>query len=410
MNRPLSLLSAALAAVLLLPRPAVSADAAKPSEPRLSFPITWCSLGTSITWYNDHVSPKFTKGYQTRVMERIRFDGFVNRGVNGGRIASAIGQVVPANVYTIEHGVNDWGGRTAPGSMADYENDTGAGTFAGAYRKLIDKIRATNPKAAIILCTPRKAYGFGTYLPPRCDARQPNGYYLKDYADLVRAIAEKEGFQVADFYAECGEQDELASLSIDVALHPNDDGYQRMADTLFNALRRRFPNAKPLAKDDGQLHGDAEMIPIPDDTSIVPGALSYAPFLRPEARLVFKDVRLAEVEPSAAEMAGVWIPGSPYKTEVKFVRRSEDGSRLVCQFQVRPPDACLRSVAVEFRQRGKDVTAKILWARYILNGPKPGVDFDAPGYGGAPIATSPAAYGYGICNLVFVRKQRAHAK
>ncbi len=309
-----------------------------------------------------------------------------------------------AGLYTIEHGINDWGGRTVPGTMADYENDTGTGTFAGAYRKLIDKIRATSPEAAIILCTPRKGYGFGGFLPPRCDAQQPNGYYLKDYAALVRAIAKKEGFEVADFYAECGEQDELASLSIDVALHPNDAGYQRMADTLVRAIRRRFPNAKPLAVDDGELHGEAEMIPIADDPSLVAGALSYAPYLRAEPKLVFKDVRLAEVEPSAAEMAGQWIPGSPYKTEVKFVRRSEDGNRLVCQFQVRPPDACLRCVAVEFRQHGKDVTAKILWARYILNGPEPSVDFDAPGYGGAPIATGPEAVGYGIGKIVFVRK------
>ncbi len=403
-TRLLTLFTAFLSTILFAAPPAESDDAGKAAAPRLSIPRIWCSLGTSITWYNEHVSPKFTKGYQTRVMEQVRFDGFANRGVNGGRISSAIGQVVSAGLYTVEHGINDWGGRTVPGTMADYENDTGTGTFAGAYRKLIDQIRATSPEAVIILCTPRKAYGFGTYLPPRCDAQQPNGYYLKDYADLVRAIAKKEGLQVADFFAECGEQDELASLSIDVALHPNDAGYQRMADTLVRAIRRSFPGAKPLEKDDGKLHGNDETVQILDNPALVPGALTYAPYLRPEARMVFKEVRLSEVEPSAAEMAGQWIPGSPFKTEVKHVRRSEDGKRLVCQFQVRPPDACLRCVTVEFLQHGKDVTAKILWARYILNGPEPGVDFDAPGFGEAPIATGPRAIGYGIGKIVFVRK------
>ena len=36
----------------------------------------WCSLGTSITWYNDNVSfagGAFTRGYQDRVMDRLHF-------------------------------------------------------------------------------------------------------------------------------------------------------------------------------------------------------------------------------------------------------------------------------------------------------------------------------------------------
>ena len=377
------------------------------SPPRRAVPLTWCSLGTSITWYNDHVSSAFTKGYQTRVMERIRFDGFVNRGVNAGRVASAIGQVVPAGLYTIEHGVNDWGGRTPPGTMDDYRNATGTGTFAGGYRQVVDAIRAANPKAVIVLCTPRKGYGFGDYLPARCDAQQPGGYFLKDYADLVRAIAAYEKFPLADFFATCGEQDELASLSIDVALHPNDAGYQRMADELVRVLLRRFPDAPVLADDDGELHGDALMLPVADDPSITPGSLHFAPYLRPEPRLVLKDVNLDDVEPAAAEMAGLWIPGSPYAATVHHIRRNARKQSLVCQFQVKPPDNCLRCVAVEFRQRGDDVTGKILWARYIMNGPEPGVDFDAPGFGGAPIATSAETYGYGIANVVFAHKGEA---
>ena len=373
--------------------------------PRRAVPLTWCAIGTSITWYNDHVSSAFTKGYETRVMERIRFDGFLNRGVNAGRISSAIGQVVPAGLYTIEHGINDWGGRTPPGTMDDYKNDTGTGTFAGGYRKVVNAIRAANPDAVVILCTPRKGYGFNGFLPARCDAQQPNGYFLKDYADLVRNIAAYEKFPLADFYATCGEQDELASLSIDVALHPNDAGYQRMADELVRVLLLRFPNAPVLSDDDGELHGDAGMIPVPDDPDLTPGTLLYRKYLRPEPRLVLKGVDLATVEPVYGEMAGQWIPGSPYEASVHHIRRNPGKRSLVCQFQVRPPDNCLRCVAVEFRQHGRDVTAKILWARYIMNGPEPGVDFDAPGFGGAPIATGPERLGYGIGTIKF---QKVH--
>lgn len=212
----------------------------------------WCSLGTSITWYNSCAGGKFWRGYQDRVLDRLDFAAFSNRGVNGGCIASAIRVVETADVYTVEHGVNDWGRGVKVGRMADYLNDTGDRTFFGAYRKVVDRMRACNPKAAVVLCTPRKSYGFGTYLPAKWS--DPNkGTYLEDYVKAVRTIAEHEGFEVADFFAKCGEQEELSSLSIDVALHPNDAGYARMADELVPAMVRAMekrglfvPSTRPV--------------------------------------------------------------------------------------------------------------------------------------------------------------------
>lgn len=194
----------------------------------------WCSIGTSITWYNSHPN-RFKEGYQTRVLKKLKFREFANVGVNGGCVSSAPKSVVPADVYTIEHGVNDWGHSVKPGTIDDYANDTANGTFAATYRKLIDRIREVNPKAKVVLCTPRKAYGFGSYLP-KAGGEPKNGIYLEEYAKVVREIAAREGFPVADFYANCGENEELPSLSIDVALHPNDAGYERMADELVSAL------------------------------------------------------------------------------------------------------------------------------------------------------------------------------
>lgn len=197
----------------------------------------WCSLGTSITWYNNHVSSAFTKGYQSRVLEQIQFSQFTNKGVNASLLSSAPDQVVNADYYTIEHGINDWGHSTAVGTIEDYVNDTRNGTFAASYRILIDKIYATNPKAMIILCTPRKAYGFGDFLPSHWyDAL--NGIYLEDYVKLIREIADYESLPVADFFRYAANQHNLASLSIDQALHPNDTGYQIMANILVEAFRK----------------------------------------------------------------------------------------------------------------------------------------------------------------------------
>ena len=198
----------------------------------------WCSLGTSISWLNEQTaSYPITKGYQTRVLEKLAFTNFNNKAVNGGVLSSAISAVIYADYYTIEHGINDWGHSTPVGTIEDYINNTKNGTFAANYRQVIDKIFSRNSKARVILCTPRKAYGFNGYLPDHWyDAK--NGIYLKEYADMVRAIAAYESFPVADFFAEAGGQRQLANLSYDTALHPNDDGFQIMANILIQAFEK----------------------------------------------------------------------------------------------------------------------------------------------------------------------------
>ena len=173
----------------------------------------------------------------TRVMEKLAFTGFNNKAVNGGTLSSAIAAVGYADYYTIEHGINDWGHSTPVGTIQDYINNTKNGTFAAYYRQVIDRIFQRNKKARVILCTPRKAYGFGTYLPAHW--YDPlNGIYLQEYADIVRQIAAYESFPVADFFAEAGGQRQLDNWSYDTALHPNDDGMQIMANILIQAFEK----------------------------------------------------------------------------------------------------------------------------------------------------------------------------
>ena len=210
----------------------------------------WCALGTSITWYNENVNASnggFTKGYQTRVMEKLAFTKYTNNAVNGGALKTVLQQnkVIEADYYTIEHGINDWGQSIPVGTMDDYINNTGNGTFAAEYRKLIDAIYKANPKAKIVICTPRRGFGFSGYLPDHCYDPK-NGIYLSEYAEMARKIAEYESIPVADFYKYCGGQRTLLDESLNDArassgytndaVHPNDIGYQRMANVLIDAL------------------------------------------------------------------------------------------------------------------------------------------------------------------------------
>lgn len=198
----------------------------------------WCSLGTSISWLNENTANyPLTKGYQTRVMEKLQFTNFSNKAVNGGTLSSAISEVALADYYTIEHGINDWGHSTPVGTIDDYIKNTKNGTFAAIYRQLIDRIFARNKKARVILCTPRKAYGFNGYLPDHWYDPK-DGIYLQDYAEVIRQIAAYESFPVADFFAEAGGQRQLANFSYDTALHPNDDGMQIMANILIQAFEK----------------------------------------------------------------------------------------------------------------------------------------------------------------------------
>ena len=208
---------------------------------RIDMKGDWCSIGTSISWYNDNVGNaggRFTRGYQDRVRDVLLFPRLINLGISGGTSGShASWRSFPkARYYTIEHGINDWGQKVPVGTFDQYKANAATNTFYANYRKIIETVRKANSDAKIILCTPRKAYGFGTYLPKHADAAK-DGVYLKDYAEAVRRIAAEEKLPVADFFATCGEHDELKGLSIDVALHPNDPGYQRMADELIRAFK-----------------------------------------------------------------------------------------------------------------------------------------------------------------------------
>ena len=351
-------------------------------------PLRWLSLGTSITWYNSHAGGKFEKGYQSWLMEQIKFDGFTNRGISGACLDSTLWCIQDADLYTVEHGINDWGNRVPPGTMADYENNTGNGTFAATYRKVIDKLRATNPKAKIILCTPRKGYGFGGYLPDRCDARQTErdgkpGYFLKDYADLVLAIAEKENLPVADFYATCGEQDELADLSIDKALHPNDAGYKRMANILAKTMLKVYPDAELLA--------NKKMV-FTDDGKAKDVVVKK--FLSSTEQVVLKGTDIAKVRVTGAKLGGSWVPGGPFDCQVHFENCDPEKKTYTCQLQnCSPKDSCMRVICLELKQEfNGDVTARVLWNRYRYNFKDYGLNFAVEGnYNGA--CASAANYG-----------------
>src|SRR5687768_3137881 len=78
--------------------------------------ITWTAIGDSITYLNEHADEtgnRITKGYMTRVVEKIPHFTYKNQGHNGwtsGGIAMEIEKLglEKADVYSIFLGTNDW--------------------------------------------------------------------------------------------------------------------------------------------------------------------------------------------------------------------------------------------------------------------------------------------------------------
>jgi lysophospholipase L1-like esterase len=178
--------------------------------------ISWVAIGDSITYLNEHQNEtgnRITKGYMTRVVEKLPNIKYSNQGHNGWtaiRIATEIEKlgITKADVYSIFLGTNDWWGSKPLGTMEDYQNNTGIATVYGSFRIIINKLRSLNGDAKIILITPMqrvdfvyinnfKNNAFGSY-------KEKNGQRLEQFADAVNAIGKLEHFPVVDLYHKSG--------------------------------------------------------------------------------------------------------------------------------------------------------------------------------------------------------------
>lgn len=178
--------------------------------------LTWVAIGDSITYLNDHQAEtgnRITKGYMTRVTEKLSNIQFVNQGHNGwttGRIAEAVEGLglVKADVYSVFLGTNDWWHSDRLGTFADYQNGTGGKTTYGAFRIIVDKLRSLNSEARVVLITPMQRSDFVYINNPKNNAygsyKAKDGQTLEQFAAAVDSIGAYEHFDVVDLYHKSG--------------------------------------------------------------------------------------------------------------------------------------------------------------------------------------------------------------
>jgi lysophospholipase L1-like esterase len=174
--------------------------------------LTWIAIGDSITYLNDHkneTQDRLTKGYLTQVTEKLPYIHYINKGFNGwtsGGIANRIDSLglVKADVYSVFLGTNDWWQGRPIGKLDDYKNNAGNNTIYGSFRIIINKLRALNPQAKIILITPMQRVDFVYILDKKNTAygsyKEKNGQSLEAVANAIAAIGQSENIPVVDLY------------------------------------------------------------------------------------------------------------------------------------------------------------------------------------------------------------------
>jgi lysophospholipase L1-like esterase len=252
--------------------------------------LTWVAIGDSITYLNDHqneTSNRISKGYMTRVTEKLPYIHFLNQGHNGwtsGGIADQIEKLglVKADIYSVFLGTNDWWQGRSLGVLADYQINRGNGTVYGSFRIIVDKLRQLNPAARIILITPMQRTDFVYINDAKNNAhgcyQEKKGQTLEQFANGVDSIGRSEGFDVIDLYHKKGmdishlvkfkrlkdpksgqyknyhypnyinipfdpEKDDYPYPveSIDITydgLHPSDKGYKIISDMLVKVMKK----------------------------------------------------------------------------------------------------------------------------------------------------------------------------
>jgi lysophospholipase L1-like esterase len=179
-------------------------------------PLKWVAIGDSITYLNDHQNEtgnRVTKGYMTRVTEKLPYISVTNQGHNGwtaARIANEIENLglEKADIYTIFLGTNDWWQGRPVGSLNDYTNNTGISTLYGSFRVILNKLKSLNAEAKIILITPMQRADFVYINNPKNNAfgsyKQKNGQWLSQFAGAIDSIAAYEHINVVDLYSKSG--------------------------------------------------------------------------------------------------------------------------------------------------------------------------------------------------------------
>lgn len=193
-----------------------------------NFPFHYLSSGDSISkgenasdgeGYRSILLSRLRGYYQVPVSMYYRGRGRGPSSDGADRMQYDLGNLHPAYVL-IGWGTNDWNQGCAPSACDTIDN----------LRSMVRDVKAADSLPCV-----------GTLLPPNVgnDPRAPEsrGEWVVEMNELIRAMAQEEGALVVDLHAAFMNAGGPAGL-IEDHVHPNDRGYEVMAEAWFDALTR----------------------------------------------------------------------------------------------------------------------------------------------------------------------------
>lgn len=200
---------------------------------------SYYALGDSIVYNSGtKVTPRTVSGVTlygyTQAIEDEYGVVCTNRGISNHTVVQDYSTLTAINysnisLVTIGYGVND-GRLNVPLGTVD---STDTSTFAGALSSLIAKIKGDNPDCIVMVLTPiQRLYvnNWGSF------TENANGDTLEDFANMCISVAEKHNVPYVDLFHDSGiTESNLSSITFE-GVHPNNEGYEMMADTIIPVL------------------------------------------------------------------------------------------------------------------------------------------------------------------------------
>jgi lysophospholipase L1-like esterase len=190
-------------------------------------PGLYMAFGDSITdgdgsydnnGYRPILATKLQAGFKQGEINNQAIGG--TRSKNGkNRIDEDLRNVAPAYVLIL-YGTNDWNDSECRDSFPCYTVDS--------LRSMIRSAKARSTLPVISTITPSNT-GYDARTPPE------RNVWISDMNDLIRAMAKEEGAVLVDNYAAFMAQPDFHKLLFD-HVHPNDAGYQIMAQEWFKGI------------------------------------------------------------------------------------------------------------------------------------------------------------------------------
>ena len=197
------------------------------------------NVGMSIWWMDGEparaentIDGEGTKvvGYQTLLQDIFNFESVTKYAYSGwslgigddanvsimNKVASSWAAQENA-IWTLDTITNDHGRSVPLGTTADYDNNTGNGTFYGALRAFKDKVDSLSPNA-IVICA--------NSLYKRNTNANSLGLKIEDYGRAMCYAAAKNGWHFVDQYRYGGINEENEPYSLYDGLHPTNFGFR----------------------------------------------------------------------------------------------------------------------------------------------------------------------------------------